>query len=128
MERREVLFGSAAAAVAGLLYGHAQAAEVPPEIVAAVERFRASVPSNFSQDYVEHVVIPFFLTSFYEGGRPLLPMIDINFSKENALPSDLWGLIYEGWQPTPLKASLSSYRVSKSAVTTIYASGFISLR
>ena len=101
MERREVLFGSAAAAVAGLLYGHAQAAEVPPEIVAAVERFRASVPSNFSQDYVEHVVIPFFLTSFYEGERPLLPMIDVNFSKENALPSDLWGLIYEAWQPTP---------------------------
>ncbi|MGA8755403.1 MAG: hypothetical protein WB611_03605 [Stellaceae bacterium] len=128
MERREVLFGSAAAAVAGLLYGRAEAAEAPPEIVAAVERFRASVPSNFSQDYVEHMVIPFFLTSFYEGERPLLPMIDINFSKENALPTDLWSLIYEGWQPTPLKASLSSYRVSKSAVTTIYASGFISRR
>ena len=24
-----------------------------------------------------------------------------NFSKENALPFDLWGLIYEGWKPTP---------------------------
>ena len=87
--------------MAGLLYGRAQAAEAPPEIVAAVERFRASIPKNFSQDHVEHAVIPFFLTSFYEGERPLLPMIDVNFSKENALPSDLWGLIYEDWKPTP---------------------------
>jgi hypothetical protein len=100
MERREVLLGSASAAAAGLLYGRAQAAETPPEIVAAVERFRASIPSNFSQDYVEHAVIPFFLTSFYEGERPTLPMIDVTFSKENALPFDLWGLIYEGWKPT----------------------------
>jgi hypothetical protein len=30
-----------------------------------------------------------------------LPTIDINFSKETALPYDLWGLIYEGWKPTP---------------------------
>ena len=95
------------------------------------QRLNASVrrsPRTSVKIYVEHVVIPFFLTSFYEGERPLLPMIDVNFSKENALPSDLWGLIYEAWQPTPLKASLSSYRVSKSAVTTIYASGFISRR
>lgn len=101
MERREVLLGSATAAVAGLLYGHAQAAEAPPEIVAAVERFRASIPKNFNRDYVEHAVIPFFLTSFFEGERPVLPMIDVTFSKENALPFDLWGLIYEGWKPTP---------------------------
>ena len=78
MERREVLLGSATAAVAGLLYGHAQAAEAPPEIVAAVERFRASIPRNFDRDYVEQAVIPFFLTSLYEGERPILPMIDVN--------------------------------------------------
>jgi hypothetical protein len=28
-------------------------------------------------------------------------MIDVTLSKENALPFDLWGLIYKGWQPTP---------------------------
>jgi hypothetical protein len=38
-------------------------------------------------------LLPFFLTSFYEGERPMLPVIDVNFSKENALPYDLWGLI-----------------------------------
>lgn len=105
MERRELLLGSATATVTALLYGRAEAAEVPPEIVSAVERFRASIPRNFSQDYVEHVVIPFFLTSFYEGERPVLPMIDVTFSKENALPADLWGLIYEEWQPTPAEGS-----------------------
>ena len=31
----------------------------------------------------------------------MLPMIDVNFSKENALPFDLWGLIYHDWKPTP---------------------------
>jgi hypothetical protein len=101
MERRELLLSGATATVAALLYGRAEAAEVPPEIVTAVERFRAAIPKNFSQDYVDHVVIPFFLTSFYEGERPVLPMIDVTFSKENALPTDLWGLIYEGWQPNP---------------------------
>ena len=101
MERREVLFGGATAAVAGLLYGKVEAAEVPPEIVAAVERFRREIPKNFNRDYVEHAVIPFFLTSLYEGERPNLPMIDVSFSKENALPFDLWGLIYESWKPTP---------------------------
>jgi hypothetical protein len=101
MERREVLVGGATAAAAALLYGRAQAAEAPPEIVAAVDRFRASIPENFSREYVENAVIPFFLTSFFEGERPLLPMIDVTLSKENALPHDLWGLIYESWKPTP---------------------------
>jgi hypothetical protein len=46
------------------------------------------------------VVIPFFLTSLHKGQRPVLPTIDVNFSKEYALPINLWGLIYEGWKPT----------------------------
>ena len=28
-------------------------------------------------------------------------MIDVRFTKENALPYDLWGLISESWQPAP---------------------------
>ena len=31
----------------------------------------------------------------------MLPVIDVNFSKENALPYDLWGLITRDWRPTP---------------------------
>lgn len=103
MQRREVLLGAATAAAGGFLYSRAQAADMSPDLVAALERFRASIPSNFDRDYVEHAVIPFFLTSFYEGERPALPMIDVTLSKENALPFDLWGLIYESWQPTPVE-------------------------
>ena len=30
-----------------------------------------------------------------------MPMIDLNFSKENALTHDVFGLIYRDWKPTP---------------------------
>ena len=44
---------------------------------------------------------PFFLSTVYQGERPALPMIDVPLTKENALPFDLWGLIYKDWKPTP---------------------------
>jgi hypothetical protein len=114
VERRTVLKGGAAAVgifgsgastatVAGVEPASADTAQspLPEQILTAVERFRATIPANFDPEYVEKAVIPFFLTSFYEGERPMLPMIDVNFSKENALPYDLWGLIYHDWRPTP---------------------------
>lgn len=75
--------------------------ELPNELSAALAEFRKSIPATFDDEYVRHVVVPFFLTSIYEGERPALPMIDLDYSKENALPFDLWGLIYKGWEPTP---------------------------
>jgi cytochrome P450 len=95
--------GAAAATMAGARPAVAEAAHapLPEQILTAVERFRATVPADFDPDYVEHAVIPFFLTSIYEGERPMLPMIDVSFSKENALPYDLLGLIYHDWKPTP---------------------------
>ena len=114
MERRTVLKGGAAAV--GMLGGGASSAMVagvragirryaasslPDQILTALQRFRETIPANFDHEYVEKVVIPFFLTSFYEGERPMLPVIDVNFSKENALPYDLWGLITRDWRPTP---------------------------
>jgi hypothetical protein len=113
LERRTVLKGGAAAfgligsgasaatVAAKPAAGEAAQSQLPEQILTAVERFRATIPDDFEPDYVEHAVIPFFLTSFYEGERPMLPMIDVNFSKENALPYDLWGLIYHDWRPTP---------------------------
>jgi hypothetical protein len=71
------------------------------EIVAALARFRETIPAYFDRAYVENAVVPFFLTSIFEGERPFLPMIDLSFSKEDALPHDLWGLIYKEWKPTP---------------------------
>jgi len=74
---------------------------VPDQILTAIQRFRETIPADFDRDYVEKAIIPFFLTSLYQGERPLLPIIDVNFSKENALPYDLWGLITRDWRPTP---------------------------
>jgi len=101
MERRVVLAGAAAAAT-GLLAKGASATDAwHGDLAGALDRFRASIPSNFDRAYVENAVIPFFLTSIYEGERPALPMIDVTLTKENALPPHLWGLIYESWKPAP---------------------------
>ena len=106
MRRRTVLAGAAASA-AGFVSGAAFAADTPaaspvsPDLATALARFRASIPARFDQTYVENAVIPFFLTSIYEGERPALPMIDATPTKENALPHDLWGLIYQDWKPSP---------------------------
>ena len=101
MERRMFLKG-AAASTAALVPASASAVDAPSgDLAAALARFRASIPSNFDRTYVENAVVPFFLSSIYQGERPALPMIDLAFTKENALPADLWGLIYESWAPTP---------------------------
>jgi hypothetical protein len=114
VERRTVLKGGAAAfgmlgsgASASMVTTMEQAhADTPPsplpdQILNAFQRFRETIPANFDHEYVEKVVRPFFLTSFYEGERPMLPLIDVTFSKENALPYDLWGLITRDWRPSP---------------------------
>jgi len=114
MERREFLKGTAAVGLAagtsaaGVVATNTEVAEAQAtsgdsseDVVAALARFRKTIPANFDRAYVENAVIPFFLTSLFEGERPLLPMIDLNFSKENALPHDLWGMLYDDWKPTP---------------------------
>jgi hypothetical protein len=114
MERREFLIntavlgaGTTAAGVAPTVafapetQTSGQGGEASDDVGAALARFRKTIPANFDRTYVENAVVPFFLTSLFEGERPLLPMIDLNFSKENALPHDLWGLIYKDWKPTP---------------------------
>src|SRR6202000_1111641 len=94
--------GASASMVAGVEQASADApSPLPDQVQAAFQRFREAIPANFDSEYGEKVVKPFFLTSFYEGERPMLPMIDVTFSKETALPYDLWGLITHDWRPTP---------------------------
>jgi hypothetical protein len=99
MDRRTFLAGAAGAPAAILPIG-ANADEGSPDVCAAVAEFRKSIPSNFDQDYVEHVLIPFFLTSTFEGEPPLFPLINTKLSKENAFPAEFLGLIYKGWKPS----------------------------
>ena len=65
-------------------------------------RLRAQYP-DFDADYVDNAIAPFIRNSVFEGQRPVLPMIDVALTKENALPSDLWGLLSETWGPDPKK-------------------------
>ncbi len=100
VERRTLLFGAAAVA-AGALSTQASAAAQPPNLSGALAKFRAKIPSHFDRDYVENAVVPFYLLGVFAGERPVLPMIDLPLSKQNAIPADLLGMLYEDWKPTP---------------------------
>jgi hypothetical protein len=100
LQRRTLLFGAAAVA-AGTLAGQASAAPDAPDLSGALAKFRATIPSHFDREYVENAVVPFFLGSIFAGERPILPMIDLPLTKQDAIPWDFWGLLYEDWKPTP---------------------------
>ena len=104
MDRRAFLVGSGIAA-AGMAVqpavsqsppapGQAQAPLAPGDIAAAA-RLRKQFLDEFDPAYVENVIVPLFLVSVYDGERLWLPMIGVEFTKENALPYDLWGLLSE---------------------------------
>lgn len=106
MKRRTFLAGSAGA-VAGLSAQAVVACSSPadpapssglPDEVAAL---RAKYIDMFDADYVDHVIVPRFMDRVTDGARPVLPMIDLPLTKENALPFDLWGLLSESWKPAP---------------------------
>jgi cytochrome P450 len=105
MKRRSFIAAAAISPAGMLLNTDALGAQrqepLPDDVTRALAAFRKSIPSSFDREYVEHVVIPFFLSSVYEAERPAVPMIDVTLTKQNALPYDLWGLIYKEWKPTP---------------------------
>jgi hypothetical protein len=98
MGRRTALLGATALA-AGTT--SAPAAPRSLDLNEALARFRAAIPSHFDRDYVQNAVVPFYLDSVFAGERPLLPMIDLPLTKQNAIPFDFWGMLYEDWEPTP---------------------------
>ena len=100
LQRRTLLFGAAAVA-AGALSTQASAAPEAPDLSAALAKFRATIPSHFDREYVNNAVVPFFLGSIFAGERPILPMIDLPLTKQDAIPWDFWGMLYEDWKPTP---------------------------
>lgn len=108
MKRRTFLTGGVTAAVA--LSAQSAFAQSPPaagqplaptDLQSTAARLRAQFLKEFDAAYVENVIIPNFLVSTYDGERPILPMIDVTLTKENALPNDLWGLLSESWKPAP---------------------------
>ncbi len=100
--RRDLLLGAAALAT-GVTAASPAAPAAPQSFdpSGALAKFRASIPSHFDRDYVENAVVPFYLTSVFAGERPILPMIDVPLTKQDAIPYDFLGMLYEDWKPTP---------------------------
>ena len=46
-------------------------------------------------------MVPFFLSSIFAGERPMLPMIDLPLTKQDAIPWDFWGCSTTTGSPTP---------------------------
>lgn len=108
--RRRAFIAGGAGAVAGLatLTGcanssptSAPAPVADDQVAAAITKLRAQYLAQYDADYVEHAILPWYLNTLSEGQRPVLPMIDVALTKENALPYDLWGLLSESWKPAP---------------------------
>jgi hypothetical protein len=111
MRRRAFLAGSAGAGAVVVLSTQAGCASPPPPAASSplpgdgqldtVTKLRAQYLDMFDAEYVDNVVLPFFRNTVAEGERPVLPMIDVALTKENALPYDLWGLLSNTWKPAP---------------------------
>lgn len=63
----------------------------------------------FGPDYVEGAIKPFGRMAVHTGERLSLPMIDLAFSKEAAIPPHLWGMLYDDWQPNMQEDGLSVF-------------------
>jgi cytochrome P450 len=73
----------------------------PADLQTTIAHLRNRFSAEFDKTYIEHVIIPSFLATTFQGERLFLPMIDVQFSKENALPHHLLGLLYEDWKVSP---------------------------
>ncbi|ESA36478.1 hypothetical protein N836_00960 [Leptolyngbya sp. Heron Island J] len=65
----------------------------------AALRLREALPTLFDLSYVENAILPAIVTSVFQGERHDLPMIDLKFTKEEALPFFFWGMLYDSWEP-----------------------------
>jgi hypothetical protein len=98
-DRRKLLLG---AGVAGLLAagaGRASAQMGPGGTEQPPAEAQAAL-AGLDPAYVKHVVIPFQHASYYLAETPSLPVIGEALSKQYALPYELWGLLYDDWEPS----------------------------
>ncbi len=84
--------------------------KIPQKRELALSRLRELLPAAFDLFYVKNAILPSLVTSVYQGERLSLPMLDEEkFSKENALPYYLWGLLYDNWEPNQEEDGLSVF-------------------
>jgi hypothetical protein len=112
IQRRQLLIGAGIAGLVAAGTGRASA-QMGAKSAGAAPSGRAPmeemVPASYDPAYVEHVIMPFLRTSFYQAEGPSLPMIGEALSKEHAIPYDLWGLLYDDWAPSFEKDGLSVF-------------------
>ena len=104
VSRRGLLIGAGAAAILGAqATGAAAQMGAPPAGYgpAGMGQLRDMFPTTYDPAYIQNAVMAFVHTNLYAAQRPFLPMIDETLSKENALPYDLWGMLYDDWGPNP---------------------------
>jgi len=83
---------------------------LPQRKESALSRLHDFLAEPFDLPYLERVILPALVTSAFQGERLSLPMIDEQrFSKENALPYYLWGLLYDDWKPNLEQDGLSVF-------------------
>ena len=75
----------------------------------AALRLREALPTLFDLSYVENAILPAIVTSVFQGERHDLPMIDLKFTKEEALPFFFWGMLYDSWGPELEEEGLSVF-------------------
>ncbi len=105
--RRRLLIG---AGVTGLIA--AGAGRAGAQMGMAAEQTAGQVQTAFAgydPAYVQHVAVPFQHASYYLAETPSLPMIGEALSKQHALPYELWGLLYEDWEPSYEKDGVSVF-------------------
>lgn len=83
---------------------------IPQRKESALNRLRELLPDTFDFSYIQYVILPALVTFIFQGEKLSLPMLDEQkFSKENALPYYLWGLLYDDWKPNLQEEGLSVF-------------------
>ncbi|MGB5113281.1 MAG: hypothetical protein WBO08_17355 [Mycobacterium sp.] len=103
LRRRMFLAGGAGAvATLSVACSSADTATAPPsDLPGRIAELRNQFLERYDEEYVDNAIVPHFLNRQLEGQRPVLPMIDVALTKENALPFRLWGLLSKTWKPDP---------------------------
>src|SRR5215467_2594103 len=79
-----------------------QASDGAPAADGTAARLRQQyLESHFDPAYVDNVIVPFLSSKTYKGERLSLPMIDVAYSKDNAMAPHLWGMLSDTWKPCP---------------------------
>lgn len=65
--------------------------------------------AEFDPAYLEGAVEPFGRTMTFVGQRLSLPMLELAFGKEGAIPPHIWGMLYDGWAPNMQEEGLSVF-------------------